>query len=220
MTLQTISTTSVTFDSALVDLHISLAHRIDRVGSYVCQVTDLTGVSRRVLLAVTEGPSEGQQLIDCDELFLRDARSGGISVSRLDYLMFVSMGGAGRYEILISSQGDEASIVFDSKAVGTNSVIVISPYVPGAYVLVNLPSERSAKMSVVSLDDIPRADSDATVRFYQQLQDEGALQVALDAGGFSISSIVLHADRPLAVQGSGPMRIVGAPATDSAKGSA
>ncbi|MDP3089867.1 MAG: hypothetical protein Q8N04_04275 [Nitrospira sp.] len=200
----------VAFDSAKVDVRVSLVHKIETPGTYSCWVVDEYGKGRRFQIIVTEATGQDQTLVDCDELFDPQWIIKDVTLSREDYLVFVSMTGASQYVIEIVTTDDPPQVAFDSKNVGSNSVIVIAPYLPGTYTIKDEHSGAAATLNVLPLEArFQDAMSDEAVAFYHRIQEEGALNVTLDGNGFSPNPIELDADRPMAIQGSGPMRIVG-----------
>ncbi len=209
--LRTLSHEEVSFDSAKVDVRVTLAHKIEIPGTYLCRVVDEYGKDRRFQIIVMEAEGKGQTLVDCDELFDPQWIIKDVTLSREDYIVFVSMTGASQYGIEIVTTDGQPQVAFDSEKVGSNSVIVIAPYLPGTYTIINNKDpEAVATLNVLPLEKrFKDAMSDEAVAFYQRLQEEGALNVTLEGKVFSPNPIELYADQPMAIQGSGPMRIVG-----------
>lgn len=206
--LKSLASSKPTFDSANVSIRVSLAQKITKEGAYFCSVLNTGGQSRTFKITVRLAGGGGQSMVDCDELFARDDSNHDIEVGVEDYLLFVSTEGKGEYGIVITQADGSQQVKFDSKSVGIDGLIILNPMLPGSYKLTNTYTGVTVSMTVTPLDSLfDNPMSDEAVKFYENLRDEGALQVSLSNTAFSPDPIKLVADRPMVVMGSGPMRI-------------
>lgn len=207
--LKAFASSEPTFDSAKVSIRVSLAQKITKQGQYTCRVVNTVGQGRTFKITVESNGGPDQTVVDCDDLFAPDAPKQDIEVGVEDYVLFVSTKGAGEYGVVITRADDSQRVEFDSKAVGIDGLIALSPMLPGTYTLTNTHSGVTASLTVTPLESLfDDPMSDEAVKFYESLREEGALQVSLSNTAFSPDPIKLEADRPMVVLGSGPMRIV------------
>ena len=207
--LKAIASTAPTFDSAKVSIRVSLAQKVTRQGQYICRVVNAVGQGRTFMITVDSNGSSDSNVVDCDDLFAPDGLKQDIKVGVEDYVLFVSTKGAGEYGVVIAQADDSQRIVFDSRSVGIDGLIVLNPMLPGNYTLTNTHSGVTALLTVTPLESLFEDPmSDEAVTFYESLREEGALQVSLSNTAFSPDPIKLEADRPMVVLGNGPMRIL------------
>ncbi|EIX9042398.1 TPA: hypothetical protein ACXR0I_002947 [Klebsiella variicola subsp. variicola] len=209
--LKTVCNDDCVFDSARVDIFVTLVHQIGINGLYNCDITNETGGLYHFKLTVGDVIQKGQVVIDCDQFHSNNSSSiKDVSMNSKDYIMFVSMRGEGRYEVNISNAANPHLVVFNSNSIGANSMISITPYMPGDYEVSEQYSGVNCKLEVRSLESLfENAMSDDAVYYYQKIREEGALNVVVNKEGFLPNPLRLDADRPMVIQGVGPMRIIG-----------
>lgn len=204
------SVDDITFDSARVDKFVTLAHHIRVPGSYICKISDVNGATKEGRLIVTTESQQEGLTIDCDDLFLSDAQDFNSKVSQEDHVVFVSLKGLSRYEVKIAPSQSPDDLIFHSISVGADSIIIVSPYVPGRYSISEVYSDGQADVIVSPLEDLfEDAMSSEAIAHYHRVFEDGALTVEFSAGQFSINPIQLLADQPMAISGAGPLRVKG-----------
>lgn len=185
----------VIIDSGLINQHVDIARQLEKNTVYSGEVTK-NGVERRSFrLRVSSDSPSPQCDVDLFKLFEKE-QEVLLEVSQNGFIILYSSWGSDQYRVVIS-EGE--NLILDTYELNNKELIIVTPFKPGKYKMVDQGSGATTIVNVSSLKD--------SSGFVEKEKDV-PIQVMIVKNKFVPKEIELIGDQPAVIHAAQKTRIL------------